>query len=71
MIKMMECEKICLKAGNEKMLYNASIDTYTTKAYLFVESEEAEWSEVDASTVPVTDEITDTEVLEILLGGAV
>ena len=53
------------------MLYNASIDTYTPKAYLFVESDDAEWSEGDASTVPVTDEITDTEVLEILLGGAV
>ena len=56
MIKIVECEKICLKAENGKMLYNASIDTYTPKAYLFAESEEADWVEVDASEVPVIEE---------------
>lgn len=56
MIKLIECNKPCLKADKDKMLYNASIDTYTPKAYLFAESEEAEWVEVDASAVPVIEE---------------
>lgn len=38
------------------MLYNASIDTYTPKAYLFTEAEEFDWVEVDASEVTVVDE---------------
>lgn len=67
MIKIHECEKICLKADEGKMLYNASIDTYTPKAYLFAETEETEWTEVDASTVPTNDELTDTEALGTLL----
>ena len=69
MIKMTECGKICLKADEGKMLYNASIDTYTPKAYLFTETEETEWVEVDASEVP-DPEISDTEALAIIMGGA-
>ena len=56
MLKLTECNKICLKADTGKMLYNASIDTYTPKAYLFTEAEESDWVEVDASEVPVMDE---------------
>lgn len=51
------------------MLYNASIDTYTPKAYLFTETEETEWVEVDASEVP-DPEISDSEALAIIMGGA-
>lgn len=72
MIKTVECNKICLKADEGKMLCNASIDTYTPKAYLFAEAEETEWMEVDESELPVEDEeLSDSETLEILLGGAV
>lgn len=56
MIKITECNKICLKAEDGKMLYNASIETYTPKVYLFVEAEESEWVEVDASAVPIEEE---------------
>ena len=71
MIKITECNKICIKADDGKMLYNASIDAYTPKAYLFAETEESEWVEVDASVVPLEEELADTEALAILLGGAV
>lgn len=71
MTKVTECSKICLKADAGKMLYNAGIEIYTPKAYLFAETEESEWKEVDASAVPAEEEITDTEALEILLGGGV
>lgn len=36
-----------------------------------MEVNEANWTEVDDSDVPASDEITDTEALEILLGGGV
>lgn len=43
-----------------------------TKIYISNEDiNEANWTEVDDSDVHASDEITDTEALEILLGGAV
>lgn len=69
MIKTIECNKICLKADEGKTLYNASIDTYAPKAYLFAESEESAWVEVDASEVPEAD-LTAEEALAIIMGGA-
>lgn len=71
MERLNECNKFCLKADEGMILYNASIDTYTPKAYLFAETEESEWVEVDASTVPLEEELADTEALEILSGGGV
>lgn len=73
MRKVAECGKICLKAADGKMLHNASIDTYTPKAYLFAETEETDWVEVDISEVPVVeDELTETEqkakAYDILMG---
>ena len=46
-------------------------ETYT-KVYISKEDiDDTKWTEVDASAVPASDELTDTEALEILLGGAV
>lgn len=56
-----------LSAEKGKTLFNGEI--YTK---VFVSQEdigEANWREVDDSTVPVPEELTDTEALEILLGG--
>ena len=58
-----------LLAGTGKTLTNREI---YTKVYISKEDiDETNWTEVDDSAVPVSDEITDTEALEILLGGTV
>lgn len=58
-----------LSADKGKTLHNGEI---YTKVFVSQEDiEEANWTEVDDSAVPMSDEITDTEALEILLGGAV
>lgn len=49
------------------MLCNASLDVYTPKAYLFTETEESEWVEVDETEVPVTDEEPTAEDYEAAL----
>lgn len=67
MTKRFECGKSCLKAGEDKMLYNESINVYTPKVYLFLESEEAEWTEVDRSEVPFDEELSDAETLSELM----
>ena len=73
MKKYTECGKICLIADKGKMLYNASVDAYTPKAYLFAESEQTAWTEVDDSEIPATEpELTETEqkalAYDILMG---
>ena len=64
MIRVIECEKICLKAETGKMLFNNSHNIYTPKAYLHSESEVEEWTEVSLSDVP-TNEPTDEEYSEV------
>lgn len=59
MTKVTECSKICLKADAGKMLYNAGIEIYTPKAYLYTEDEKTQWAEVDASAVPPMEEESD------------
>lgn len=68
MTKTVECGKVCLKAGDGKMLYHAGLNLYTPKAYLFLETEETDWVEVDASEVPVDEEeLTAEQALEELM----
>ena len=58
-----------LTAKKGMSLFNG--ETYT-KVYISKEDiDDAKWTEVDASAVPATDELTDTETLNILLGGTV
>lgn len=61
MIKIMECEKICLKAEAEKMLHKESSNIYTPKAYLFEEEEVKEWVEIPLEDVPVVEEVATEE----------
>jgi hypothetical protein len=58
-----------LSADNGMTLFDGDI---YTKVFVSQEDiDEVNWTEVDDSAVPMSDEITDTEALEILLGGAV
>lgn len=70
MIEIVECEKTCLKAEKEKILYNADAKIYTPKVYLFESSEKYSWVELDKSEVKLDDDLEDAEALEILLGGS-
>lgn len=62
-------EHFVLSAENGKTLHNGEI--YTKVFVSHEDIDESNWTEVDDSAVPVSDEITDTEALEILLGGGV
>lgn len=58
-----------LSADKGMTLFNGEI---YTKVYISHDDiDETTWTDVDDSAAPVSDEITDTEALEILLGGAV
>lgn len=62
-------EQYTLTAEKGMTLTNGEI---YTKIYISNEVvDTANWVEVEDSAVPVNDEITDTEALKILLGGAV
>ena len=58
-----------LTADKGMTLFNG--ETHTKSYISPADIDETKWTEVEDSAVPVDDEITDTEALEILLGGAV
>lgn len=67
MIKIIECEKSCLKADKGKMLFNSNVNVYTPKAYLYSEAEAAEWSEVDEAAAVLEEEISaEDSLLELM-----
>lgn len=57
-----------LTAEAYKTLHNGEI---YTKVYIsHTDIDETAWTEVDDSAVPVDEELTDTEALAIIMGGA-
>ena len=57
-----------LSAEKGMTLHNGEI---YTKVYIsHADIDEANWTELDDSAVPVDEELTDTEALAIILGGA-
>ena len=71
MITVMECNKVCLKADEGKILFKDTIG-YTPKVYLYNNSNEHDWIEVDISEAVFDEELTDIEAkaaaYDILMG---